>query len=136
MKHWSEQYIGRRYIEGKFDCADMACLVQKEVFKRTVQIPGSRNYIGLKGSARQQAQMNQIQSEIQHTVERTDQPKDGDAVLMIGRGYTNHIGVYCVIGHEAYVLHASKGYGQSVLSRLRDITPIHGLKIEGFYRWL
>ncbi len=135
MAHWSERYVGMPYVDGQLDCADMARLVQREVFKREVHIPGSRDYAGKSGYAKLRAQAEQIDRELPNAAEPTNEPKDGDGVLLVGRGYVNHIGVYCVIGNEAYVLHAARNYKQAVLSRAREI-EMHGLKIEGYYRWI
>lgn len=136
MAHWSQRYVGRAYVEGKFDCADMARLVQLEVFKREVNIPGSRDYADKQGIARVRAQHSQIQRGLPSCATRTDSPQDGDGVLLAGRGYVNHVGVYCVINGEAYVLHAARGYRQAVLSKVRDLPFVHGLKVEGYYRWI
>lgn len=136
MSHWAERYVGRQYVEGKFDCADMARLVQKEVFGRDVAIPGSRDYADKVGVGRLRAMEEQIAREIGNVVTRTDSPREGDGVLLIARGYREHIGIYCLIGTEPYILHAATGYNQAVLSKVRDLEMFHGMKIEGYYRWM
>jgi hypothetical protein len=134
MEHWSERYIGRRYIAGEFDCADLAELVQKEVFGREVHLPKDRDYAGKTGVAKLRAMADQIAREKDRYAAPTDSPSDGDAVLMTGRGRDQHIGVLCVIGADKYVLHGTSSYGHAVLSLLRNIDR-HGLAVEGFYKW-
>jgi hypothetical protein len=136
LSHWAERYVGRQYVEGMFDCADMARLVQKEVFGRDVAIPGSRDYADKIGIGRLRAMEEQIAREIDNVVTRTESPREGDGVLLIGRGYAEHIGIYCVIGGEPYVLHAANNYRQVVLSQVRNLEILHGLKVEGYYRWM
>jgi len=127
MNHWTEHYIGAPYVEGKNDCASFTARVQREWFGREIPLPVDReaNYLGWS---------RQIESHREDYAAPTETPEEGDAVLMIGRGRLNHLGTYCLIGGEQYVLHAMKSAGQVVLHRVRDL-PMYGLTVEGFYRW-
>ena len=55
MSHWTQPYIGRTYQEGAFDCADLARLVNREVFKREIRLPAGRDYAGKAGAAKLRA---------------------------------------------------------------------------------
>jgi len=124
--HWSQHYIGNPYDEAN-DCAAFAERVQREVFDREVHLPSERAE-GLRG------QTAQIRACVDCHGELTELPADGDAVLLIGRGRLNHIGIYCLINGVPYVLHAMKSAGQVVLHKVRELDR-HGLTIEGFYKW-
>jgi len=124
---WPENYVGMAYDKKTNNCALFAERVQREVFGREIHLPidSSFNY-------RTQARL--IQSHKHIYAEPTDSPFEGDAVLMNGRGNTSHIGVYCVVGGVAHVVHAMEKVGQVCLHRLRDLEK-YGLAVEGFYQW-
>ena len=125
MTHWSHQYIGKPYTEA--DCAQLAILVLKNEFNQVVNLPTERgdNVFSLS---------SQIAKHQGDYAEKTNRPTEGDAVLMRCRGRLNHIGIYCDISGQAYVLHALRGAGQACLHRL-DALPGLSLEVEGFYRW-
>lgn len=135
MPHWSSAFVGRAYQEGVFDCGELARCVQREVFGREVRIPAERDY-ALAGSPREKfaAMTAQIQRLKDDIARRVDVPQEGDAVLLVARGYRQHVGVSCFIEGERWVLHASDGSRQVVLQRERDLA-LRGLGIEGYYRW-
>lgn len=133
--HWSQRYVGRNYAEAEFDCADLARLVLREVFGREIRLPSERWYRGKSGRARVRAMNEQILSCRDDYAARTETPGEGDAVLLLSRGRNDHIGLYCVIGAEPYVMHcADRPVGQAVLCRVRDL-PARGYAVEGFYKW-
>lgn len=137
MNHWTERYVGLPVGEG-FDCAELARLVNREVFGREIQVPGERDYIGAESvRARFSAMQSQIAQELPACAEPTDAPVDGDGVLIKARGYLQHVGIYCLVDGEPCVLHAAdmKVGPQVVRQRIREM-PIRGLHIEGFYRWI
>lgn len=134
--HWSSAYIGRPYIEGEFDCGELARVVQREVYRREINVPTERGYLSeAHPVARFRAMARQIEAAAPACAEPTTLPKDGDAVLLKSRGYLQHIGVYCFVDGEPCVLHASDASMQVVRTRLREL-EIRGLKCEGFYRWI
>lgn len=124
--HWSDRYIGLPYSEQ--DCAELAARVQREIFGRAIRLPSVRA-TSLRGLTRQ------IEALKDDYAQRTDRPVDGDAVLMVSRGRLEHIGVYCDIAGQAWVLHAMQNAGQVVRHPLRALAQ-QGLAIEGYYRWL
>lgn len=127
MTHWSDVYIGQPYRPGENDCAELAARVQREVFKRDIGLPTERA-CGLRGLT---AQIADLQGDYATPV---DQAVEGDAVLMRSRGRLAHIGVFCLINGEAWVLHAMKNAGQVCRHRVRELANM-GLVVEGFYRW-
>ena len=64
-------------------------------------------------------------------------PREGDGVLMAAAGRRHslghHIGVWCAVAGEPYVLHCLKGVG-SILHPIRDLDR-RALVLEGVYRW-
>ena len=64
-------------------------------------------------------------------------PREGDGVLMAAaarrHSVGHHIGVWCAVAGEPYVLHCLKGVG-SILHPLRDLNR-RALVLEGVYRW-
>ena len=134
--HWSARYVGRRYVEGAFDCGELARLVNREVFNREIRLPAARDHHQVEGTlAKFHAMAGQIEAAKDDVARRVDAPQDGDGVLLVSRGYRQHIGLHCFIHGERWVLHASDGSGQVQLQRERDL-GVRGLSIEGYYRWL
>jgi hypothetical protein len=125
-EHWSARYVGLPYAEA--DCAALAARVQHEVFGRAILLPYQREP-GLRGMS---AQIERLKADF---AKRIEAPIDGDAVLMQSRGRLDHIGIYCIIENEPWVLHSARNAGQAVLHRLRDLGT-QGLTLEGYYRWV
>lgn len=136
LTHWTDPYVGRRYVEGAFDCGELARVVQREVFDREIRLPAARDYDFAGGPLEKFRLMaGQIERCKDDVAERVDVPQEGDGVLLVTRGYRQHIGLHCAIGGERWVLHASDGTGQVVLQRERDL-PLRGAAVEGYYRWI
>lgn len=126
--HWSTGYIGLRYdAAAGLDCGGLAERVQREVFGRDVRLPSERRP---RGPFERSALVRELLADFG---QRTDAPADGDAVLLIARGRLQHVGVYCRIGTESWVLHVPEG-AHSVLQRLRDLAGA-GYQVEGYYQW-
>ena len=64
-------------------------------------------------------------------------PVEGDGVLMVAAGRRrslgHHIGLWCAVAGEPYVLHCLRGVG-SILHPIRDLDR-RALELEGVYRW-
>jgi hypothetical protein len=132
--HWSDAYIGRAYIDVEFDCAELSRLVQAEVFHRVIALPTERTYRGLTGPAKVRAMRDQLAACKDDYGVRTSAPVDGDAALIRSRGRIDHIGTYCLIGGEPWVLHAAAGINQVIRTRVRDL-ELYGYALEGYYTW-
>ena len=65
-------------------------------------------------------------------------PQEGDGVLMYAaarrRSIGHHIGLWCAVAGEPYVLHCLRGVG-SIFHPIRTLRA-RALVLEGVYRWL
>ena len=160
--HWAESYIGRPYVEGRHDCADFVVAVMREHFGRELALPAhgagtrawDRQIAALKGvyavhvapEARgtmgaPEARGTMGAPEARGTMSRRRRamgtPREGDGVLMAAaarrHSLGHHIGIWCAVAGEPYVLHCLKGVG-SILHPIRDLDR-RALVLEGVYRW-
>lgn len=122
------QYGAMPYSDD-FDCADFAVHLAREHFGKNVSLPNSR--------PRGDGANNELHDISKGYGTRTDDPQDGDFVLMqnMGDSVPTHCGVYLVLNGEPCVFHCAKRAGGSIIHRVRQLPRI-GLKIEGFYKWL
>ncbi len=127
MPHWAEKYIGREYIHGEYDCAVLALEVLKNDFNMNIELPKERadSWFALSEI---------IEKNKEYYGEKTDEPIEGDAVLMKARGRLNHIGMYATINNVPYVLHNMANVGSVCLHRIQDLDK-YNLIIEGFYKF-
>jgi hypothetical protein len=126
-----DRFIGIPYDMRHMDCADLALLVQRELFGREVVLPGKRPR-----PLRSADQGSVIAAYTAQLADPVINPVDGDAVLMreIGAATAGHIGTYFFLNFTPYVLHTTACLGASVLHRMQDLSAT-GLTLEGFYRW-
>lgn len=127
--HWSENYIGKPYILGDADCAALVCEVREQQFDGTVPefVLAMRENTRLK-------RVEQLESLAREAVKPTNNPDEGDVVLMLCRGRPSHVGVFCVVDGEPSVLHAMENAKMVVRHKTRDLEKF-GLKVEGYYKW-
>ena len=129
-QHWAEAYVGRPYVEGRHDCAHFVVAVLRERFGREIALPTHGD-----GVRAWDAQIAALKGAY---AAPTAPPREGDGVLMAAaarrRSIGHHIGIWCAVGGEAYVLHCLRGTG-SILHPLRDLGR-RALVLEGVYRWL
>lgn len=133
-EHWSARYIGRPYIRDRFECRDLAELVNREVFGRAIRLPAERPYQGADGHERFRLMTGHLAAVKDDYGVPTLEPQEGDAVVLLTRGRPSHLGVYCSIDGEAWVLHCAANARQVVLHRIRELY-LQGMAVEGFYRW-
>lgn len=127
-----DRFIGLPYCPRRMDCADLAMLIQHELFGKEVCLAGKRPRP--LQPAEQDAAIDEYRDQLAVPVE---QPQDGDAVLMRepGAATAGHIGTYFFINYAPHVLHtAAWMQGGSTLHRLQDLSSL-GLTVEGYYRW-
>lgn len=129
MAHWADLYIGQPYIVGQADCARLLSCVRREVFKLPVP-----DEVEVQRAASRLGRAAQLADLVGIYGYATDNPKEGDAVLMLCAGRLSHIGVFCVVDHEPCVLHAMENAGMVVLHKIREIEK-YFLKVEGYYKW-
>lgn len=127
--HWSDNYIGEPYVTGDADCARLIAKVRKDVYKLPVP-----NDVEVERAASRLGRVGQMSDLVDQYGERTDNPSEGDVVLMLCRARPSHVGVYCVVDNEPCVLHAMENAGMVVRHRLRDLPKVF-LTVEGFYKW-
>lgn len=158
----ASRYVGRPYAAGEFDCADLAVLVQRELFGRPVALPAHHP-----GGARTQGALilrlrDALAVEVAEPVdgcavllwepdgdvaptlptacgslppEGADSPWGGPAANRRGEDLRRwHIGTVFLHAGEVWVLHASAKMGSVALQRLADLRR-WGLRLEGFYAW-
>ena len=124
--HWSCKYLGLSYKD--YDCAELVEYVLKREFGIEKYFPRpSRN------AAERYKTIRQSMSDFLNPVP-TDNPTDGDCVLMSGSHKFNHIGVYLKHGGVKYCLHSSARFGSVVRHKLTQL-PMMQLNIEGIYTW-
>lgn len=127
-----DRFIGLPYCPKRMDCADLAILIQRELFGKTVFTAGKRPR-----PLRPEDQDAAIDEYRDALADRVEQPQDGDAVLMRepGAATAGHIGTFFFINYAPHVLHtAAWMQGGSTLHRLQDLSGL-GLTVEGYYRW-
>lgn len=127
--HWSEDFIGKPYSLGDADCAALVTEVRQKVFNGHIpkEVEVYRENTRLKRA-------EQLETLSKSFTQPTDQPTDGDIVLMLCRGRPSHIGVFCVVDNEPSVLHAMENAKMVVRHRIRDL-PKYFLAVEGYYKW-
>jgi cell wall-associated NlpC family hydrolase len=127
--HWSTKYIGKPYKLGDADCAALVADVRENEFKTLVPdfVKTYRENTRLK-------RVEQLESLAKEATERTENPQEGDVVLMMCRGRPSHVGVYCFVDGENCVLHAMENAKMVVRHRIRDLNKFF-LSVEGYYKW-
>lgn len=129
----AETYVGMAYVEGVFDCADLAAKVQWEVFGKLIALPTHRKRpAGAMGQARE---IRALQAALASPIEL---PVTGCGVLMyapVDNHQAWHIGTAFVVGCDVWVLHNSNEAHGACLQRLADLRR-QGTRLEGYYAWL
>lgn len=133
--HWSDKYLGRPYLRGTFDCADLVVEVARAEFGRAVALP--RHAEGVRARDRQIEQLTgALGRRLDWLAGETLQ--DGDIVLMKAAGRRlslgHHIGVVVALPLALCVLHCLAGVG--VVRHSLDCLAARQLTLTGFYRWL
>ena len=132
----AQRYVGKPYVAGVFDCADLAVMVQWELFGRVVVLPTHRKRpAGARGQAREIAALRDV------IASRIDMPVTGCGVLLYepdgseqGSPVLWHIGTVFIANGVAWVLHNSEAMGSAALQRLEDLGR-WGMRLDGFYAW-
>ena len=134
LLHLAESYVGTPYLDGEFDCADLAAKVQWDLFGRVIALPQHRRRP--RGARGQGGEIMRLRDAL---ATRVDAPFPGCGVLLYSPGDPPagdvwHIGTV-FIGHgETWVLHNSHALGSAALQRLEDLQR-WGMRLEGYYAW-
>jgi hypothetical protein len=150
----AQRYITLPYLPGQFDCADLAALVQRELFRRDVTLPahGARPHrvepVGSNARAnRQGSRLPDVAALRDQLAERAGFAKTGCAVLLWAPSMAPageperlvkrwHIGTVFMRpqrSYEPWVLHSDHVRGTQ-FQPLADLLQ-QGLRLEGFYEW-
>lgn len=131
MSHWATDYIGLPWEAGAkgpdvFDCWSLVAWVYKHHFSYILpDIPIADGHL------------KQLVLAFRNHPERerwclTNQPKEGDAVLMRQSRHPIHVGIWVTISPtEQGVLHCVKGNG--VVFQTLSSLHLAGWQIDGFY---
>lgn len=133
-EHWTAGYVGIPFIvKGRslkgLDCWGLVQRVLVEQFMTYVpSLDGAYTEISFQGNA----QLIEEQLATCH-YQKTDNPIEGDIVVLEYAGVPYHVGIYCTISGTPMVLHTDPfGRGTSRLSRISD--PTISTHVEGYYR--
>lgn len=133
--HWSDKYLGRPYLRGEFDCADLVVEVAQAEFGRAVALPRHAESVRARDK-----QIERLTGELGRRLDGAagELPQDGDIVLMKAAGRRlslgHHIGLVAVLPLAVCALHCLAGVG--VARQPIDCLAARGLEVTGFYRWL
>ena len=137
-KHWTEAWLGRPWVAGKYDCADFVAEVLRVEFGRALDLPvRAESGSGAPTGATVRGWDRQIATLKGDFALPTTAPRDGDGVLMVAKGARRlrryHLGLWAGVGGVAHVLHCQEAAG-SILHPIRDLS-LRALELEGIYRW-
>ena len=127
--HWSDDYVGKPYIRGEYDCLSLVDDVSRNVFGQKIADNEER--------AERLAEMSdQIRERIENYVHPIDEAEaeDGDVLLIKCKGRLNHTGIFTVINGVKYVVHNLMNVKSVVIHRLRDLEK-YNMEVEGYYRF-
>ena len=125
-----QDYVGREYRAGLYDCAHLVADVQADLFARHVAMPD----LHPSGTAGQRRLINAMSSELALQI---DVPFPGCAALLVEQtaaGELLHIGTVAMRDGEVWVLHNSAKLGSAHLHRLADLNR-WGMRLSGYFAW-
>jgi cell wall-associated NlpC family hydrolase len=123
-KHWAEKYIS--IPQRRFNCVEFVEFVMRDHFGVEYKFPQSE------GNVFKNSQL--IRENFDLYCERTDDPKEGDVVLMHGKRRMCHVGIYIPIKRSKYVLHSDMIMKTPALHNLNILSGL-GYSVEGIYKW-
>lgn len=121
---WVKKYLSIQYKD--MNCSKFVEHVLREQFHRDYEFPQT------KGSIFEQSAL--IKKSLPSFCEKTNNPCDGDLVLMHGMRRMCHVGLYLKIKGQSYVLHCEKKMTCAALHSFADIFK-YGYTVEGVYKW-
>lgn len=124
-KHWSCKYISMPYL--KYNCSKFIEFVLRDHFNIEYSFPQSEGSLFY--------QSHQLKKHIPEYCIKTENPKEGDLILMHGLRRMCHVGILVFIKNKPYVLHSESAMGCSCLHRLTELFN-YGYSVEGYYTWL
>ena len=126
------RYTTRAYVPGRYDCADLAVDVQRDLFGRNITLPCHPRRRAAQADAVAQ-QRDAVSTRVEVTA--GERPVTGCAVLMRASDGGWHIGT---LFHDAsgqpWVLHAHSSSLGVLLQPLNELAPL-GLTVEEYRTW-
>lgn len=127
MKHWYEKYISMPYK--KWNCSKFVEHVLRDHFNINFNFPQTT------GTIFAQSELIKKSMPVFSSYPNvTNNPIDGDLVLMHGKRLMCHVGLYLKINNIDYVLHSESSIGSSCLHKIRELRN-YGYSLEGIYKW-
>lgn len=130
MRHWTDAWLGRPWVEGRFECTDLVVAVEDEHFGRRLDWPAPAASLRARD-----AQWQGLAGEYAAPVPDAE-ARDGDVAHLTSVGYrlgVHHLGVLCVLPDaERRILHCARGLG-TCLHRPADVAAM-GWELQGYYR--
>ena len=130
MRHWTDAYIGRPWVEGRHECKDLVMVVEREQFGRVLDLPAPAATLRSRD-----AQWRGLAREYATPVQAAE-ACEGDVAHLTSSGHRagpHHLGVLCILpGAGHYILHCARGLG-TCLHRPADL-PAFGWELRGYYR--
>ncbi len=124
INHWAGRWLGTPWVAGDTDCWNLARKVWAAQFARDVP-PVVFDPVSAFDTRRAIRNFDLGQWSL------TDEPREGDAVMM-ARGTTPcHVGIYLAGG---MVLHAVEGAG-AICTAIDGLSRV-GFRVVGFYGWV
>lgn len=120
---WVKNYIGIPFTP--YNCAAFVEKILKEQFNCPLKFPQTTH--------NRSRDIDLIKQEI-CKLKKTDNPQDGDVVLMDGYREACHVGVYLNVNNVPSVLHSDVTMKTSVLHKISDISK-YRYYLNGFYTW-
>ncbi len=126
-----QEYVGREYRVGVYDCAHLAADVQRDVFGKEINLPS----VHPGGAAGQRRAINTMREELASEI---SVPINGCAVLLAGQSEDGHevlhIGTVALRNGVPWVLHNSAHFGSAQFKSLPDLKRM-GLSLKGWFQW-
>ena len=124
--HWTTKYLAIPY--DKMNCAEFTEHVLNDNFKLSFKFPQSQGSFFMESAQIKEEVFNYAYPVV------TEEPVDGDLVLMSGKRRLSHVGLFVKIKDVRYVLHTQRSFGCACLHRISDL-GFYGLFLEGIYKW-
>lgn len=121
---WALKYINSPYKP--FGCGAFVAHVLKKEFNAKFVFPEST------GSLKKDPEL--ITNFLNGNLKKTENPIDGDIVLMSGDRRFCHVGIFVKINEKKFVLHTDRKMRYANLCDVRMINQT-GYILEGFYSW-
>lgn len=126
IMHWASQYLGQPWIQHENDCWAFFRRVSENHFNRHLSI------IELDTSNVKTCVDNLLNHPELHSWLKTEQPKEGDAVLMSKSKAPTHVGMWLDVDGGG-ILHCVKGAG--VIFTKFTLLHLIGFNVTGFYSY-